>query len=208
MGPMQAGSLHHKTSMPTTATPLEIVLYPDPLLTKPCRRITEAELKAGKAGQWDLPELAERMRATMYAAEGIGLAAPQVGVGLRLFLIDVSKERNTCQVLLNPVLAGMQGSQVEEEGCLSIPGVRAKVKRALSLKLKAVDLKGEPIEFDASELLARVCQHEHDHLDGVLFINKIGMASKFMLRRELSELEEDYALKQAKLKKKKSRGSE
>jgi peptide deformylase len=189
--------------MPTTAAPLEIVLYPDPFLNKPARRITEAELKAGKAGQWDLAELVERMRATMYAAEGIGLAAPQVGVGLRLFLIDVSKERDTCRVLLNPQLSDLQGSQTEEEGCLSIPGVRANVKRALSLKLKAVNLKGEPVEFDASELLARVCQHENDHLDGKLFINKLGMASKFMLRRDLNELEEDYALKQAKLKNKK-----
>jgi peptide deformylase len=188
--------------MPTTAAPLEIVLYPDPFLTKPARKITDAEIKAGKAGEWDLAQLAERMRVTMYTAEGIGLAAPQVGVGLRVFLMDTSKDRNECKVLLNPVLTEMQGSQVEEEGCLSIPRVRAKVKRALSLKLKAVGLKGEPIEFEASELLARVCQHENDHLDGVLFINKIGMASKFMLRRELSELEEDYALKQAKLKRK------
>ena len=183
--------------------PLEIVLYPDPFLTKPCRKVTDAEIKSGKAGEWNLAELFEKMRTTMYAAEGIGLAAPQVGVGLRLFVYDVSENHNDCRLLINPVLKDLQGTLLEEEGCLSIPHVRAKVKRAQSLKVKAVDLKGEPVEFDAADLLARVCQHENDHLDGVLFINKIGMAAKFMLRRPLEELEEDYALKQAKLKRKK-----
>ena len=187
----------------TTAAPLEIVLYPDPFLTKPCRKVTDAELKAGKAGDWVLSELVERMRVTMYAADGIGLAAPQVGVNLRLFLYDISKEKNDCKVVINPVLSDMQGTLVEEEGCLSIPEVRAKVKRAQSLKVTAKGLDGQPFEFTASDLLARVCQHENDHLDGVLFINKIGMAAKFMLRRPLEELEDDYALKQAKLKRKK-----
>src|SRR4051812_2805778 len=112
-----------------TAEPLEIVLYPDPFLLKPCRAITPAELGSGKAAGWDLVELIERMKATMYSAEGIGLAAPQVGVGLRLFLIDISKDKSGCVALLNPVLSNLEGSTVEEEGCLSIPHVRAKVKR-------------------------------------------------------------------------------
>jgi peptide deformylase len=186
-----------------TAEPLEIVLYPDPFLLKPCRAITPAELNSGKAAGWDLAELVERMKATMYAAEGIGLAAPQVGVGLRLFLVDISKDKCGCMALLNPVLSNLEGSIVEEEGCLSIPRVRAKVKRFQSLHVTAVNLKGEPIEFDATELLARVCQHENDHLNGILFINKLGMASRVMLRRALNELEEDYELAQAKKKKKK-----
>src|SRR5438309_1513764 len=102
------------------AEPLPIVLYPDPFLNKNCRAVTEAELKSGKADGWDLAELVERMKATMYEAEGIGLAAPQVGVGLRIFLADVSKERNDCKVLINPKLSEPQGSAIEEEGCLSI----------------------------------------------------------------------------------------
>ena len=186
-----------------TAEPLEIVLYPDPFLLKPCRAITSGELNSGKAAGWDLAELVERMKATMYAAEGIGLAAPQVGVGLRVFLVDISKDRSGCMALLNPVLSNLDGALVEEEGCLSIPRVRAKVKRFASLHVSAVSVKGEPIEFDATDLLARVCQHENDHLNGILFINKLGMASRVMLRRALNELEEDYELAQAKKKRKK-----
>ena len=186
-----------------TTEPLEIVLYPDPFLGKVARAIKPEELKSGKAGGWDLADLIERMKVTMYAAEGIGLAAPQVGVGLRIFTVDISKDKSGFMALINPVLSNLDGSLIEEEGCLSIPGIRAKVKRFSGLHVSALDLKGEKIEFDATELLARVCQHEHDHLNGILFINKLGMASRAMLRRALGELEEDYELAQAKLKKKK-----
>lgn len=186
-----------------TTEPLEIVLYPDPFLGKVARPVKPEELQAGKAGGWDLTDLIERMKVTMYAAEGIGLAAPQVGVGLRIFLVDISKDKSGFMALINPVLSNLDGALVEEEGCLSIPGIRAKVKRFAALHLSAVDVKGAKIEFDASDLLARVCQHENDHLNGILFINKLGMASRAMLRRALGELEEDYELAQAKLKKKK-----
>ena len=172
--------------------PLEIILYPDPFLTRPCRALTPEEIAAGKAEGWDLAELVERMRATMHAAEGIGLAAPQVGVGLRLFIADISKDKSGFLALLNPVFDDLRGSVVEEEGCLSIPGVRASVKRHAALKVSGVDLKGQPVSFQADDLLARVCQHETDHLNGVLFINKIGMTARLMLRRKLVELEEDY----------------
>lgn len=180
--------------------PLEIVLYPDKALEKPCRALAPEELKAGVADGWILPELIERMKTTMYAAEGIGLAAPQVGVPLRLFIADIKDERGA-RVVINPVLSDKQGSVLEEEGCLSIPGVRAKVKRFARLKISGLDAAGNPLSFDAAELLARVCQHENDHLDGILFINKIGMTARLMIRKRLRELEEDYRLK--KLKKKK-----
>ena len=183
-----------------TAEPLEIVLYPDPFLTKKARAITPDEIKAGQAGEWSLAELIERMKATMYAAEGIGLAAPQVGVGLRLFLADISKDRSGVQAILNPALTELRGSVIEEEGCLSIPGVRAKVKRSAELKLKGVDPQGKPIEIEATDLLSRVFQHEYDHLDGVLFINRIGMTARLMMRKRLVELEEDYELKKKKVK--------
>ena len=139
----------------------------------------------------------------MYAAEGIGLAAPQVGVGLRIFLVDISKDKSGCMALINPVLSKLEGTLTEEEGCLSIPGIRAKVKRFASLHVAATNLKGDQIEFDAADLMARVCQHENDHLNGILFINKLGMASRAMLRRSLGELEEDYELAQAKKNRKK-----
>jgi len=180
--------------------PLEIVLYPDPFLTQPCRAITPEEIKAGSADGWNLAELVERMKATMFASEGIGLAAPQVGVGLRLFMADITKDHSGFFVVLNPTLSEIHGSVQEEEGCLSIPRVRAKVKRPAGVKVSGVDLKGQPFSFEATELLARVCQHEYDHLDGVLFINKLGMAARLLVRRQLVELEEDYRILQARKK--------
>src|SRR5580698_1823242 len=116
--------------------PLEIVLYPDPFLAKRAREIKPNELADGTADGWNLAELIERMKVTMYAAEGIGLAAPQVRVGLRIFVVDISKERNDFRVFLNPKLSDLHGSAVDEEGCLSIPHVRAKVKRAGTLTIK------------------------------------------------------------------------
>ncbi len=184
------------------AEPLPIVLYPDPFLNQKARNLTDAEWASGQAGGWNLAELVERMKATMYDAEGIGLAAPQVGVGLRLFLMDISENRDAAIAVFNPELLDMEGAEDAEEGCLSIPEVRASVKRAQSLKLKARDLRGEPFELSAQDLLARVIQHENDHLDGILFITKIGMAAKFMQRRKLAALEDDYAL----LKRRKSKG--
>ena len=186
------------------AEPLDIVLYPNPFLTKKARSVTDAEIKSGSISlgekehvkgvpaEWKLAELAERMLATMYKANGIGLAAPQIGIGIRLWVADVSKDKSEQIALLNPVLSRSKGSVVEEEGCLSIPHVRAKVKRHAELHVKGLNLKGEAVEADVSELMARVCQHETDHLDGVLFINKLGMTSKLMIRKQLQELEDDY----------------
>lgn len=190
--------------------PLEIVLYPDPFLTRKCRSITDEEIKSGKVvlgekehaagvqAEWSLQNLAERMTVTMYAAKGIGLAAPQIGVGLRLFIADISSDKSGAFAILNPKLSDLRGTIVEEEGCLSIPDVRAKVKRYLELKITGVNLKGEPVSADLSELAARVAQHENDHLDGVLFINKLGMTAKLMIRKPLMDLEEDYKLKHKK----------
>jgi len=175
-----------------TPRPLRIVHYPDPVLNEDCRALGDAEIAAGSADGLDLAELVAGMQAAMYEAEGIGLAAPQVGVKLRLFVIDISKGRDQPMTLLNPVLADPEGESEEEEGCLSIPGVRAKVKRARKLTVSAKDLAGAEIRFEAEDLLARVCQHENDHLDGILFIQRIGPAARFMLRRKLRELEEEY----------------
>lgn len=182
--------------------PLEIVLYPDPFLKKPCRKITPDEIKKGVAGGWNLAELVEQMKVTMYAAAGIGLAAPQVGVGLRLFIWDISGDKSGVFALLNPVINDPEGSITEEEGCLSIPHVRAKVKRHEMIRVNGVDLKGKVIEFEADDLLARVCQHEIDHLDGKLFIDKLGAASRFLIRRQLAELEDDYEMSKKKMTRK------
>jgi peptide deformylase len=183
---------------------MDIVLYPDPFLNKAARAVTAEELKAGVADGWNLADLVERMKATMYANEGVGLAAPQVRVGLRLFVADPAKDKTGFFAIFNPKFSELKGSIVDEEGCLSIPGVRAKVKRSKALVCSGLDLKGEPISFDASELLARVCQHENDHLDGVLFISKIGMTARYSTRKKLEELEEDYKAMLAAAKRKKA----
>jgi peptide deformylase len=184
----------------STVLPLPIVLYPDPFLNKVARPVTLEELKAGKAGEWDLKELIERMRVTMYDERGIGLAGPQVGVGLRVFVYDISKDETGFAEVFNPVFSEMEGSEADEEGCLSIPEVRAKVKRYTKLKMTGLNLKGETISIDATDLLARVFQHETDHLDGVLFINKLSMTSKLLIRKALRELEDDYEMQQIKKK--------
>jgi len=173
---------------------LELVIYPDPFLTKKARAVTAEELRAGVADGWDLSVLVERMKATMYANEGVGLAAPQVRVGLRLFVADPiqAEDRSGFFEIFNPVLEEPKGSMNEEEGCLSIPGVRAKVKRAKALKVSGLNLKGEPVSFDAVDLLSRVVQHETDHLDGILFITKMGMTARLTNRRKLEELEQKY----------------
>ena len=176
----------------TEPEPLEILLYPDPFLRKRARAVTAEEFMAGKADGWGLAGLVERMKATLAANQGLGLAATQVGVGLRLFIAHVPKEHEGVLVAFNPVWLQAHGSVVEEEGCLSLPGVRAKVKRHAALQLNGVGLDGRPFTVEAQALLVRVCQHETDHLDGVLFINRLGLAGRLMIRRQLAELEYDY----------------
>ncbi|MGD0088516.1 MAG: peptide deformylase [Planctomycetota bacterium] len=176
----------------TQTEPLKILIYPDPFLAKRARPVTAEELKAGKADGWDLAELVTRMQASLSEEQGLGLAATQVGVGLRLFLAKANKEDELALVVLNPVLSELRGSVVDEEGCLSVPGLRAKVKRYASLHVNGVDLKGQPFSLNAQDLFARICQHETDHLDGILFFNRLGMASRLLVRRRLAELEQEY----------------
>lgn len=181
--------------------PMQIVYYPDPVLTKKARAITPEELKAGKADGIDLRELAARMIATMYEADGIGLAAPQVGVSLRFWVADPSSDHTQPLALVNPVLSDQSGTLELEEGCLSIPEVRGKVKRFQKVTITGLDLDGNPVHLEAEDLAARVAQHETDHLDGVLFITKIGTAARFMARSKLRGLEEDYEVLQRRRKK-------
>ena len=181
--------------------PLPIVLYPDPLLTKRSREVTAEEIKASRAGDVDLKNLIERMKATLYEAKGLGLAAPQVGVLLRLWLADPTEEYEDPLVVFNPILSDQAGTLEMEEGCLSIPETRATVKRYQHLTITGLDQDGHPIKLEAEDLLARIAQHETDHLDGVLFINRIGMAARFMLRGKLRQLEEEYEVLQKRKKK-------
>lgn len=137
-----------------------------------------------------LRELALDMRDTMLGYRGVGLAANQIGVLQRVLVIDVplEGERRVALALVNPVLSGRKGALVEEEGCLSIPGLYDEVRRAERLHVEARDLEGQPLAFDAEGYLARVLQHEVDHLDGVLFVDRLSLLKRQFLRKQLDAL--------------------
>jgi peptide deformylase len=126
----------------------------------------------------------------MYAAQGIGLAAPQIGLSQRLTVIDVSFKKNPDEkvVLINPEIIEREGEQYEEEGCLSLPEIREKVKRAAKVKVRAQNTDGEWFEIEGEELLSRAFQHEIDHLDGVLFIDRLSRLKKDLLVRKIKKL--------------------
>ena len=148
---------------------LDIVVYPDPRLKEVCKPVTEVTE--------EIRQLAADMIETMYAAPGVGLAAPQVGRNIRMLVMDpaMKDEEKQPRVLINPVLT-LSGEEVvsEQEGCLSVPmNYRADVKRMSKAHLSATDLDGNVIEEDLEDFAAIVMQHEYDHLDGVLFIDRI-----------------------------------
>jgi peptide deformylase len=179
-----------------TFSPYPIVLYPAPVLKKRARALTPEEIRTGQAGGLDLRELVARMLVTMREAEGLGLAATQVGLSLRLFIAHPDAEHRPPVVCFNPVLSEMRGAALLEEGCLSFPGVRAKIKRAERLVLEGLDEKANPFRISAEGLEARCYQHETDHLDGILLVQRMGTAARFMLRDRLRELEDEYAFRQ------------
>jgi len=163
----------------------EIVKYPDPVLAKPAAPITvfDAALK----------KLVADMFESMYAAQGIGLAAPQIGLSKRLTVIDVSFKKNPEEkiVLINPEIIEAEGKQFEEEGCLSLPEIREKVHRAARVKVRAQNEKGESFEVEGEELLSRAFQHEIDHLNGVLFIDRISRLKREMALRKIRKMQKN-----------------
>jgi peptide deformylase len=160
----------------------EIVKYPDPVLAKRGEPITEFDD--------DLKTLVEEMFESMYAAHGIGLAAPQIGLSMRLTVIDVNFKKDPADklVLINPEIVEREGKQYEEEGCLSLPEIREKIHRAAKVKVRAQNLEGEWFEVEGEELLARALQHEIDHLDGVLFIDRLSRLKRDLLIRRIKKL--------------------
>ena len=179
---------------------LELILYPDPRLRKvsePVTRIT--------------PELLAKCRdmvPIMYEAKGIGLAAPQVGWNVRLFLMNVTGEPEDEYVLINPEVLERTGTHMMEEGCLSLPDIRGKFTRPAKLRVKAITTTGkalreagddfskielQEVELEAEGLVARCIQHELDHLDGILIIDKFSPAKKLSIRGKLRELEEKFS---------------
>ena len=139
----------------------------------------------------DLQTLIDDMIETMHAAVGVGLAAPQVGVALRVFVADPSSGRSTSdlRVLVNPEIVEQEGAQREEEGCLSLPGFTARVGRSAQVVLKGLDRDGTPVQLEGEGLLARVFQHELDHLDGTLFVNRLQGISRDLIVRRVRKLQ-------------------
>ena len=161
--------------------PRTIVTYPNPVLAKKAAPVTEItdEIRA----------LAAEMIELMYADKGIGLAAPQVAESIRLITVDLSgpEKREEPRVFVNPVLSNLEGEVESEEGCLSVVGYRSTVIRAERLHLSAHDLDGNVVEMDADDLMAICLQHEVDHLNGVLFIDKISKLKRTLYERKLKK---------------------
>lgn len=153
----------------------EIVVYPDPVLKAPTELVTEFGP--------ELTTLLKDMAETMYDASGIGLAAPQIGVLKRVTVVDTSPDGSELIYLVNPKIVSRQGKTSSEEGCLSIPGYREKVERAESIVVQAQDETGKEIEFEAYEILSICIQHELDHLDGVLFIDRLSRLKQNLFKK-------------------------
>ena len=160
----------------------KIVKYGDPVLEKPTPVVKKFDA--------ELEQLAEDMFATMYASQGVGLAAPQVGKSIRLAVVDVTTGKNPEAkiVMVNPEIIHLEGEVREEEGCLSIPGFRGYVIRPQFVTVRAQNAKGETFEMRGENLLARAFCHELDHLNGVLFLQHLSILKRDLIRRKIKKL--------------------
>jgi peptide deformylase len=162
-----------------------IVKYPEPVLQQPGEPVTEFDA--------ELRKLIADLFETMYASQGIGLAAQQVGVAKRVAVVDLSQAKEPAKklVLVNPEVIFQDGKQYEEEGCLSFPDIREKVSRAAKVRIRAQDEKGKWFEMDADELLSRAFQHEIDHLDGTLFIFRMSALKRDLNLRKIRKMQRE-----------------
>ena len=161
-----------------------IVKYGQPVLETQAETITEFDTP-------ELHKLLADMFESMYAARGVGLAAPQIGIGKRIAVIDITggEEKGEKLVLINPEIIKIEGSQTGEEGCLSLPGFRETVTRPKFVTVRAQDAKGETYEMTGEDLLARAFLHETDHLNGKLYINHISPLKRDLIRRKIRKLQ-------------------
>ncbi len=164
---------------------LKIVKYPEPVLSQPGEPVNEFNA--------ELRKLVADMFETMYASQGVGLAAPQVGVSKRVTVIDLSMGKNKDEklVLINPEIISSDGRLYEEEGCLSFPDIREKIVRAASVRVRAQDVDGKWFEMDGEELLSRCFQHEIDHLDGILFLTRMSALKRSLTLRKIRKMQAD-----------------
>mgnify|MGYP001815821852 FL=1 len=166
---------------------LKIRHYPDPVLKKVAAPVTEFDES--------LRQLANDMAETMYAAPGVGLAAPQVGISKRLTVIDCSARDEDAQllVLVNPEIIDQEGEACEEEGCLSVPEYYAKVSRSAKVSVRFQDLDEHTHTIEAEGLTAIACQHEIDHLDGILFVDHLSPLKRSIFRKKWKKIQEHLA---------------
>ncbi len=161
---------------------LDILVYPDPALKR-------KSLPVGKLSE-DVDRLLDDMAQTMRDANGVGLAAPQVGKNIRVLVIDISlpeENKREFYELINPKIVSSRGFQTGEEGCLSVPGFFANIRRKEHVRVSALDREGKRFTVDADGMLSRVLQHEIDHLDGILFFDRLGRLKRDLLVKQINE---------------------
>ena len=159
-------------------------IYGDPVLRKKAEKITDFNKS--------LRDLADRIVETMYAKNGIGLAGPQVGVSRKISVIDITfgKEVDKILTIINPEIIEFEGTSTIEEGCLSVPGIFEDVIRPEMVKIRFQDLSGKEREMEVEGFLARIIQHEIDHMDGVLFTDRLSTIKRTLLSKKLRQLTE------------------
>lgn len=171
---------------------LRLITWPDPRLLK-----VSTEVKAFDA---QLRAVAQEMFRIMREAGGVGLAAPQVGLNIRMFVMNHTGRPEDDRVIVNPVLSDPEGEEEREEGCLSLPAVNANVRRSMAVTLTARDLDGRPFTLRESGYIARIWQHEIDHLDGILLTQHMGLVDRVKCRRALRQLREEYEARRGTVK--------
>lgn len=159
-----------------------VVKYGNEVLSKPAETVTVFDK--------ELEKLVADMFESMYAAQGVGLAAPQIGISKRIAVIDITcgKDPNAKLVLVNPEIIAVEGKQSEEEGCLSVPGFREKVRRPARVTVRAQDAKGKEFTMTGEGLLARAFCHETDHLNGRLFLSHLSLLKRDLILRKIRKL--------------------
>jgi peptide deformylase len=163
---------------------LKIIYWPDPRLLKMSKPVETFDD--------NLRALAARMFLLMREAKGVGLAAPQVGQNIRLFVMNPTGEPADDRVYVNPILTNADGEEDGEEGCLSLPNIHVNITRNKSIHISARDLDDNPVEEDAAGYIARIWQHEYDHLNGTLLTDRMGPVARMANRKTLADLKSEY----------------